>query len=257
MEPRSPALQVNSLPAEPQGKPKNTGVGSLALLEQIFPTQESNQGLQHCRWILYQQSYQRSPTRLMGKIFDGNTLRPECIYIYSAYIWMVHNLKMKPFLCDRRTLELLLEDPGLSAFAFSAPPHPEPLLKLYVSTPCGDSWALSLSNTVQPWLTLKTQLSVNSHVWKPTMLRSHTYWKMVVMLIRNSPFYMWSRNWAGPCGTPGHKRLSVSLVFLLAGNSYVRMWELDYKESWVPKNWCFWTMVLEKTLESPLDCKES
>ena len=34
------------------------------------------------------------------------------------------------------------------------------------------------------------------------------------------------------------------------------MWELDYKESWAPKNWCFWTMVLEKTLESPLDCKE-
>ena len=34
------------------------------------------------------------------------------------------------------------------------------------------------------------------------------------------------------------------------------MWELGYKESWVPKNWCFWTVVLEKTLESPLDCKE-
>ena len=34
------------------------------------------------------------------------------------------------------------------------------------------------------------------------------------------------------------------------------MWELDYKESWVSKNWCFWTVVLEKTLESPLDCKE-
>ena len=34
------------------------------------------------------------------------------------------------------------------------------------------------------------------------------------------------------------------------------MWELDYKEGWVPKNWCFWTLVLEKTLESPLDCKE-
>ena len=34
------------------------------------------------------------------------------------------------------------------------------------------------------------------------------------------------------------------------------MCELDYKESWVPKNWCFWTVVLEKTLESPLDCKE-
>ena len=39
-------------------------------------------------------------------------------------------------------------------------------------------------------------------------------------------------------------------------SSCVWMWELDYKESWAPKNWCFWTVVLEKTLESPLDCKE-
>ena len=39
-------------------------------------------------------------------------------------------------------------------------------------------------------------------------------------------------------------------------SSHVWMWELDYKESWVPKNWCFWTVVLGKTLESPLDCKE-
>ena len=39
-------------------------------------------------------------------------------------------------------------------------------------------------------------------------------------------------------------------------SSHVWMWELDYKEIWVPKNWCFWTVVLEKTLESPLDCKE-
>ena len=39
-------------------------------------------------------------------------------------------------------------------------------------------------------------------------------------------------------------------------SSHVWMWELDYKESWVPKNWCFWAVVLEKTLESPLGCKE-
>ena len=39
-------------------------------------------------------------------------------------------------------------------------------------------------------------------------------------------------------------------------SSHICRWELDYKESWVPKNWCFWTVVLEKTLESPLDCKE-
>ena len=38
-------------------------------------------------------------------------------------------------------------------------------------------------------------------------------------------------------------------------SSYVCMWELDHKESWMPKNWCFQTVVLEKTLESPLDCK--
>ena len=37
---------------------------------------------------------------------------------------------------------------------------------------------------------------------------------------------------------------------------YLWMWELDYKESWAQKNWCFWTVLLEKTLESPLDCKE-
>ena len=39
-------------------------------------------------------------------------------------------------------------------------------------------------------------------------------------------------------------------------SSYIWMWELDYKESWAPKNWCFRTVVLEKTLESPLDCRE-
>ena len=39
-------------------------------------------------------------------------------------------------------------------------------------------------------------------------------------------------------------------------SSHVWMWELDHKEGWAPKSWCFWTVVLEKTLESPLDCKE-
>ena len=58
IKPRSPALQVGSLLADPPGKPKNTGVGSLSLLQGIFLTQESNQGLLHCRWILYHLSYQ-------------------------------------------------------------------------------------------------------------------------------------------------------------------------------------------------------
>ena len=43
---------------------------------------------------------------------------------------------------------------------------------------------------------------------------------------------------------------------MVFSSSHVSMWELDSKESWVPMNWCFWTVVLEKTLERPLDCKE-
>ena len=58
IKPRSPTLQVDSLPAEPARKPKNTGVGSLSLLQRIFPTQELNEGLLHYRQILYQLSYQ-------------------------------------------------------------------------------------------------------------------------------------------------------------------------------------------------------
>ena len=45
-------------------------------------------------------------------------------------------------------------------------------------------------------------------------------------------------------------------VIISFSSSHVWMWKLDYKESWAPKNWCFWTVVLEKTLDSPLDCKE-
>ena len=52
IEPRSSTLQADSLPAEPPGKPKNTGVGSLSLLQGIFLTQESNGGFLHCRQIL-------------------------------------------------------------------------------------------------------------------------------------------------------------------------------------------------------------
>ena len=66
INPRSPALHVDSLPAESQWKPKNTGVCSLSLLQGIFLTQESNWGLPHSRRILYQLSYQRSPISLQG-----------------------------------------------------------------------------------------------------------------------------------------------------------------------------------------------
>ena len=57
---RSPALQADSLSAEPHRKPKHTGVGSLSHLQGMFPTQESNRNLLHCRRILHQLSYQGS-----------------------------------------------------------------------------------------------------------------------------------------------------------------------------------------------------
>ena len=61
IESMSPALQTDSLLFEPLGKPKNTGVNNLSLLQGIFQTQESNPGLLHCRQILYCLSHQGSP----------------------------------------------------------------------------------------------------------------------------------------------------------------------------------------------------
>ena len=57
LKPRSPTWQMDCLPSEPPGKPKNTGVGILSLLQGNLPTQELNQGLLHYRQILYQLSY--------------------------------------------------------------------------------------------------------------------------------------------------------------------------------------------------------
>ena len=67
-EPTSFALQVDSLPSEPLGKPKNTAVGSLSLCQGIFPSQESNQGLWHCRWILLLSELPRKPLIKQGKL---------------------------------------------------------------------------------------------------------------------------------------------------------------------------------------------
>ena len=67
IKPRSLALQVEFFPAELQGKPKNTGVGGLSLLQWIFLPQESNQGLLHCRWILYPLNCQGNSQRVRSQ----------------------------------------------------------------------------------------------------------------------------------------------------------------------------------------------
>ena len=88
IKPGSPALQADSLPAELQGKPKNTEMGSLSFLQRIFLTQESNQGLLHCRRILYQLSYQGSPITLY-------TWHQKDIH-YTALSHFIHSLNNKP-----------------------------------------------------------------------------------------------------------------------------------------------------------------
>ena len=107
-------------------------------------------------------------------------------------------------------------------------------------------------------------------------------WKTKMMKVNSSDFIFWGSKITadGGCSHEIKRRLllgrkvmtnldsilkSRDITFANKGpssqgcgfsSSHVWMWELDYKESWVPKNWCFWTVVLEKTLESPLDCKE-
>ena len=95
IELRSPTLQVDSLPAEPQGKPSDIGMGSLSLLQGIFPTQELNQGLLHCSWILYQLSYQGSPIYTYIHIYVCVCVCV-CVYIYiyiSAYFEKIMELE--------------------------------------------------------------------------------------------------------------------------------------------------------------------
>ena len=73
-----PTLWVNSLTSEPPGKPKNTGVGSLSLLQGIFPTQGSNTDLPHCRWTLDRLSHKGNP-RILGWVaypFSSGSSQP-------------------------------------------------------------------------------------------------------------------------------------------------------------------------------------
>ena len=92
IEPRSLELQEDSLLSEPPGKPKNTMAGSLSLLQGIFPTQELSLGLLHCRQILYQLSYQRSP----------DMAREDRITSKSSFPWFVQPPEMAPLgsTCD-------------------------------------------------------------------------------------------------------------------------------------------------------------
>ena len=77
IEPRSPTLRVDSLQSEPQGKPKNSGMGSLALLQRVFQTQESNWGLLPCRQILCQLGCEGSPDMYV------------CVYFWLCWVFII------------------------------------------------------------------------------------------------------------------------------------------------------------------------
>ena len=91
-------------------------------------------------------------------------------------------------------------------------------------------WAPKSLQMVTAAMKLKDTYSLEEKLWPAEI----AYWKAETWLCQQSPS---SQGYGFPSG-------------------HVWMWELDCEESWAPKNWCFWTVVLEKTLESPMDCKE-
>ena len=92
IKPSSPALQVDSLSSEPPGKPKNTGVGSLSLLQRIFPTQESIWSTLHCRQILYQLSYQGGPRKLNVYLKYCSHACYICCKFFSHSLFAFHSM---------------------------------------------------------------------------------------------------------------------------------------------------------------------
>ena len=108
IESRSPTLWANSLPVEPPGKPKNTGVGSLFLRQQIFLTQELNPGLPYCRWILYQLSHQGSPRILERGAYpfsSGSFPTQESNWDLLHCRWILYQLS-----CIKRCIKSSAED---------------------------------------------------------------------------------------------------------------------------------------------------
>ena len=108
----SPTLQVDSLPTKSHGKPKNTGVGSLSLLQRIFLIQEPNRGLLHCRWILYQLSHKGSPCHYFCYYWDFEKGMSRC---EVSEVKRSEVAQLCPTLCD----PMNCSPPGSSSMGFS------------------------------------------------------------------------------------------------------------------------------------------
>ena len=91
IEPRSPTLQAESLPAETQGKPKNTGMGSLSLLQQIFLTQGLNPGLPLCRQTFYPLSHKGSPLYLSAIANNTSNMDLQISLSLVSFLWGMYS----------------------------------------------------------------------------------------------------------------------------------------------------------------------
>ena len=106
-----------------------------------------------------------------------------------------------------------------------------------------------------------TYVHVESHISDLNLNLALSLLICIIVIIYFIMFSLWKKSYDQPRQHIKKQRLyfankGPSSQGYGFSSSHVWMWELDCEESWAPKNWCFWTVVLEKTLESPLDCKE-
>ena len=107
MEPRFSTLQEDSLPAKPQGKPKNTGVSRLSLLQWIFPTQGSDQVLPHCRQILHQLSHPGKPKNIgvgSRSLLQQISLTQELNRVLLHCKWILYQLSYQGSLASSKLM---------------------------------------------------------------------------------------------------------------------------------------------------------
>ena len=146
-------MQVDSLPAGPPGKPKNTGVGRLSLLQQIFLTQDSNLGLLPCRQILYQLSYEGSPKPVIPYLFFSK---------FSLNLILLLEISL-PLYCLKNRFSYLT----LMTFIFTQTYFSSPIICKSPSSnpPIQNASGFSHSLTCHIYLCFNTFTQVLSFVW--------------------------------------------------------------------------------------------
>ena len=227
----SNSLQPHGLYSPWNSPGQGTGVGSLSHLQGIFTTQGLNPGLLHCRQILYQLSHKGSPRILEWIAYPFS----------SEYSWP-RNQTGVSCIAGRIFFFLTTELPGTESEKVGLKLNIQKT-KIMASGPI-TSWQI-YGETVSDFIFLGSKITADGdcrHEIKRRLLHGRK-------VMSNLDSILQSRDVTLSTKVGSSQGYGFS-------SGYVWMWELDYKESWVLKNWCFWTAVLEKTLESPLDFKE-